>query len=125
MSSIRFNYPRVPQSTDNHWYVATYRPVFVVVSVSDMPPILCRTLYRSFFVLLRSTPLNSHSHTLMFLTPSTIPMLSCTSPIFLLLRLRPLIAFSRSTQRVQNLAYALLQAGIEPGDRVAIIAPNS
>lgn len=29
-----------------------------------------------------------------------------------------------SAQRVQNLAYALIQAGIQPGDRVAIIAPN-
>ncbi|KAK7693845.1 hypothetical protein QCA50_003417 [Cerrena zonata] len=29
------------------------------------------------------------------------------------------------TQRVQNLAYALIEAGIQPGDRVAIIAPNS
>jgi len=28
-------------------------------------------------------------------------------------------------QRVQNLAYALLQAGIQPGDRVAVIAPNT
>ncbi|KZT71372.1 acetyl-CoA synthetase-like protein [Daedalea quercina L-15889] len=28
-------------------------------------------------------------------------------------------------QRVQNLAYALIQAGIQPGDRVAVIAPNS
>jgi len=29
------------------------------------------------------------------------------------------------TQRVQNLAYALLQAGTRPGDRIAVIAPNS
>ncbi|KAL0575992.1 hypothetical protein V5O48_005992 [Marasmius crinis-equi] len=29
------------------------------------------------------------------------------------------------TQRVQNLAYALIKAGIKPGDRVAVIAPNS
>ncbi|KAJ7786109.1 hypothetical protein B0H16DRAFT_1295324 [Mycena metata] len=28
-------------------------------------------------------------------------------------------------QRIQNLAYALIQAGIKPGDRVAVIAPNS
>ncbi|TFY83397.1 hypothetical protein EWM64_g608 [Hericium alpestre] len=28
-------------------------------------------------------------------------------------------------QRVQNLAYALIHAGIEPGDRIAVIAPNS
>ncbi|KAI0807675.1 acetyl-CoA synthetase-like protein [Fomes fomentarius] len=28
-------------------------------------------------------------------------------------------------QRIQNLAYALLQAGIKPGDRVAYIAPNT
>ncbi|CAG7847718.1 Acetate/butyrate--CoA ligase AAE7, peroxisomal; AltName: Full=AMP-binding protein 7; Short=AtAMPBP7; AltName: Full=Acetyl-CoA synthetase; AltName: Full=Acyl-activating enzyme 7; AltName: Full=Butyryl-CoA synthetase; AltName: Full=Protein ACETATE NON-UTILIZING 1 [Serendipita indica DSM 11827] len=27
-------------------------------------------------------------------------------------------------QRVQNLAYGLIKAGIEPGDRVAVIAPN-
>ncbi|KAF8489608.1 acetyl-CoA synthetase-like protein [Gautieria morchelliformis] len=27
-------------------------------------------------------------------------------------------------QRIQNLAYALLEAGIRPGDRVAVIAPN-
>ncbi|KAL4244846.1 hypothetical protein ABKN59_001560 [Abortiporus biennis] len=29
------------------------------------------------------------------------------------------------TQRIQNLAYALIEAGIRPGDRVALIAPNS
>ncbi|KIP08879.1 hypothetical protein PHLGIDRAFT_103706 [Phlebiopsis gigantea 11061_1 CR5-6] len=29
------------------------------------------------------------------------------------------------SQRIQNLAYALIEAGIKPGDRVAIIAPNS
>ncbi|KDQ63757.1 hypothetical protein JAAARDRAFT_148420 [Jaapia argillacea MUCL 33604] len=29
------------------------------------------------------------------------------------------------TQRVQNLAYALIEAGIKPGDTVACIAPNS
>ncbi|KAG7099363.1 hypothetical protein E1B28_001219 [Marasmius oreades] len=29
------------------------------------------------------------------------------------------------TQRVQNLAYALLKIGIKPGDRVAVIAPNT
>ncbi|KAG0709018.1 hypothetical protein DFH29DRAFT_1036431 [Suillus ampliporus] len=28
-------------------------------------------------------------------------------------------------QRIQNLAYALLQAGIHPGDRVAVITPNA
>ncbi|KIK06843.1 hypothetical protein K443DRAFT_129433 [Laccaria amethystina LaAM-08-1] len=28
-------------------------------------------------------------------------------------------------QRIQNLAYALIKAGIRPGDRVAVIAPNS
>ncbi|KAF8559224.1 acetyl-CoA synthetase-like protein [Imleria badia] len=28
-------------------------------------------------------------------------------------------------QRIQNLAYALIQAGILPGDRVAVLAPNS
>ncbi|OJA10772.1 hypothetical protein AZE42_00312 [Rhizopogon vesiculosus] len=28
-------------------------------------------------------------------------------------------------QRIQNLAYALIQAGIRPGDRVAVITPNS
>ncbi|KAJ6604460.1 hypothetical protein DFH09DRAFT_1122770 [Mycena vulgaris] len=33
--------------------------------------------------------------------------------------------FSVWCQRIQNLAYALIQAGIEPGDRVAVIAPNS
>ncbi|KAG1894809.1 uncharacterized protein F5891DRAFT_701766 [Suillus fuscotomentosus] len=27
-------------------------------------------------------------------------------------------------QRIQNMAYALIQAGIRPGDRVAVIAPN-
>ncbi|KZS92936.1 AMP-dependent synthetase and ligase [Sistotremastrum niveocremeum HHB9708] len=27
-------------------------------------------------------------------------------------------------QRIQNLAYALIEAGIKPGDRVAVIAPN-
>ncbi|KAF8649818.1 hypothetical protein AX16_005583 [Volvariella volvacea WC 439] len=34
-------------------------------------------------------------------------------------------SFAVWAQRVQNLAYALIQAGIRPGDRVAIIAPNS
>ncbi|EMD38100.1 hypothetical protein CERSUDRAFT_93621 [Gelatoporia subvermispora B] len=33
--------------------------------------------------------------------------------------------YSVWTQRIQNLAYALLQAGILPGDRVAVIAPNT
>src|SRR5258708_5614345 len=28
-------------------------------------------------------------------------------------------------QRVQNFAYALLELGIQPGDRVAIISPNT
>ncbi|KAI0689436.1 acetyl-CoA synthetase-like protein [Cytidiella melzeri] len=32
--------------------------------------------------------------------------------------------YANFAQRVQNLAYALIQAGIQPGDRVAIIAPN-
>jgi hypothetical protein len=27
-------------------------------------------------------------------------------------------------QRIQNLAYALIGAGIQPGDRVAVLAPN-
>ncbi|KAL0950993.1 hypothetical protein HGRIS_007738 [Hohenbuehelia grisea] len=34
-------------------------------------------------------------------------------------------SYSVWCQRVQNLAYALLEAGIKPGDRVAIIAPNT
>ncbi|KAG2023311.1 AMP binding protein [Coprinopsis cinerea AmutBmut pab1-1] len=33
--------------------------------------------------------------------------------------------FSVWAQRIQNLAYALLKAGLKPGDRVAVIAPNS
>ncbi|KAF5337366.1 hypothetical protein D9611_003317 [Ephemerocybe angulata] len=33
--------------------------------------------------------------------------------------------FSVWAQRIQNLAYALIKAGIRPGDRVAVIAPNS
>lgn len=33
--------------------------------------------------------------------------------------------FSVWAQRIQNLAYALLRAGVRPGDRVAVIAPNS
>ncbi|KAH7915387.1 hypothetical protein BJ138DRAFT_1141987 [Hygrophoropsis aurantiaca] len=33
--------------------------------------------------------------------------------------------YSVWAQRIQNLAYALIQAGIQPGDRVAVIAPNS
>lgn len=28
-------------------------------------------------------------------------------------------------QRIQNLAYALIQVGIQPGDRVAVISPNA
>jgi acyl-CoA synthetase (AMP-forming)/AMP-acid ligase II len=27
-------------------------------------------------------------------------------------------------QRVQNLAYALIETGIQPGDRVVVVAPN-
>ncbi|KAJ6574914.1 hypothetical protein B0H19DRAFT_1126352 [Mycena capillaripes] len=34
-------------------------------------------------------------------------------------------SFAVWCQRIQNLAYALIQAGIKPGDRVAVIAPNS
>ncbi|KAJ7706385.1 hypothetical protein B0H17DRAFT_1036989 [Mycena rosella] len=34
-------------------------------------------------------------------------------------------SFSVWCQRIQNLAYALIKAGIKPGDRVAVIAPNS
>ncbi|KAL1731999.1 hypothetical protein EV714DRAFT_248169 [Schizophyllum commune] len=34
-------------------------------------------------------------------------------------------SFAVWAQRVQNLAYALIQAGIRPGDCVAVIAPNS
>ncbi|KAF8213267.1 AMP-dependent synthetase and ligase [Mycena galopus ATCC 62051] len=34
-------------------------------------------------------------------------------------------SFAVWCQRTQNLAYALIQAGIKPGDRVAVIAPNS
>ncbi|KAF9452623.1 acetyl-CoA synthetase-like protein [Macrolepiota fuliginosa MF-IS2] len=33
--------------------------------------------------------------------------------------------FAIWAQRIQNLAYALVRAGIKPGDRVAVIAPNS
>lgn len=33
--------------------------------------------------------------------------------------------FSVWAQRIQNLAYALIQAGIKPGNRVAVIAPNT
>ncbi|KAJ3517367.1 hypothetical protein NLJ89_g536 [Agrocybe chaxingu] len=33
--------------------------------------------------------------------------------------------FSVWAQRIQNLAYALIKAGIRPGDRVGVIAPNS
>ncbi|CAL1705321.1 unnamed protein product [Somion occarium] len=34
-------------------------------------------------------------------------------------------SYATWAQRIQNLAYALIQAGIQPGDRVAVIAPNS
>ncbi|KAH7883728.1 acetyl-CoA synthetase-like protein [Phlebopus sp. FC_14] len=34
-------------------------------------------------------------------------------------------SYSVWAQRIQNLAYALIQAGICPGDRVAVLAPNS
>lgn len=33
--------------------------------------------------------------------------------------------FAVWAQRIQNLAYALIRAGVKPGDRVAVIAPNS
>ncbi|KAF9240921.1 hypothetical protein BU15DRAFT_73778 [Melanogaster broomeanus] len=36
-----------------------------------------------------------------------------------------LYSYSSWAQRIQNLAYALIQAGIRPGDRVAVLAPNS
>ncbi|KAF9240924.1 acetyl-CoA synthetase-like protein [Melanogaster broomeanus] len=36
-----------------------------------------------------------------------------------------LYSYSTWAQRIQNLAYALIQAGIRPGDRVAVLAPNS
>jgi hypothetical protein len=32
--------------------------------------------------------------------------------------------YSIWAQRVQNFAYGLLQAGIQPGDRIAVLAPN-
>ena len=34
------------------------------------------------------------------------------------------IILNTRAQRVQNLAYALIQAGIKPQDRVAVLAPN-
>ncbi|KAF8844063.1 acetyl-CoA synthetase-like protein [Paxillus ammoniavirescens] len=34
-------------------------------------------------------------------------------------------SYSIWAQRIQNLAYALIQAGIRPGDRVAVLTPNS
>ena len=33
--------------------------------------------------------------------------------------------FGSRAQRIQNLAYALIQTGIKPGDTVAYIAPNT
>ena len=36
----------------------------------------------------------------------------------------PLITKACRAQRIQNLAYALIQVGIQPGDTVAFIAPN-
>ncbi|KAF9240923.1 hypothetical protein BU15DRAFT_61237 [Melanogaster broomeanus] len=36
-----------------------------------------------------------------------------------------LYSYSTWAQRIQNLAYALIQAGVHPGDRVAVLAPNS
>ncbi|KAL4064962.1 hypothetical protein V8B97DRAFT_2025861 [Scleroderma yunnanense] len=33
--------------------------------------------------------------------------------------------YSTWAQRIQNLAYALIQAGVRPGDRVAVLAPNT
>ena len=40
-----------------------------------------------------------------------------------LYRSQPILTFR--AQRIQNFAYALINAGIKPGDRVAVIAPNS
>ena len=40
------------------------------------------------------------------------------------MQLRLNLIFSRA-QRIQNLAYALIAAGIRPGDRVAVLAPNT
>lgn len=42
-------------------------------------------------------------------------LLTSTTPTILTFR----------AQRIQNFAYALINAGIKPGDRVAVIAPNS
>lgn len=41
--------------------------------------------------------------------------------------LGPLIHHRRAfrAQRIQNLAYALIKAGIKPGDRVGVISPNA
>ena len=40
-----------------------------------------------------------------------------------LIHLTAILSFR--AQRIQNFAYALISAGIKPGDRVAVIAPNT
>ena len=35
-----------------------------------------------------------------------------------------LLSFHARAQRIQNLAYALIERGIGPGNRVVVVAPN-
>ena len=46
-------------------------------------------------------------------------------PLSLLLISMTYYILTSRAQRIQNFAYALINAGIKPGDRVAVIAPNS
>jgi hypothetical protein len=54
-------------------------------------------------------------------TPASIPPpdphLSLNTP--------PSLPHPSRAQRVQNFSYGFLQAGIRPGDRMAVLAPNS
>lgn len=65
-------------------------------------------------VVLSNTPLLFGTFELQTEGNFIIQVLSETAAIILLSR----------AQRVQNLAYALKMAGIQPGDRVAVISPN-
>lgn len=83
---------------------------------------LLRILWHSCFGVRRFTPTNSPLPIPTSRNPSTIPI--PYGAFHLWTHGGRTGAFNRA-QRIQNLAYALIWAGIKPGDRVAVIAPNT
>ncbi|KAF8272882.1 hypothetical protein EI94DRAFT_1769496 [Lactarius quietus] len=81
-----------------------------------------------------SIPPQDHNLSLALTVPSNLPVnFHPLNPLEFLLRaaqiypeklaiVHPDVHFP--AQRVQNFAYGLLQAGIQPGDRIAVLAPN-